>query len=167
MKNMARREAKMYYDQALSFLGQGQIKKSIEFLDKALDIDEQYFPAWNNKGVALLELGDYQEGLKCFEQVILLNPLDNMAWYNKGYVLLILEKYRESVEAFDIFLARYSQQDHFYRYALYLQAKGFYFLKDYKKAIKLLQEAIEMDADFKEANELLNLVSKDTESMSP
>lgn len=161
MKKMARREAKMYYDQALSFLGQGQVKKSIEFLDKALEIDEKYFPAWNNKGVALLELGDYQEALNCFEQVIQLNPLDNMALYNKGYVLLILEMYKESVETFDIFLVRYSQEDHFYKFALYLQAKGFYFIKENEKAINLLQKAIEIDSNFEEANELLSLVSKE------
>jgi tetratricopeptide (TPR) repeat protein len=157
---MARREVKMYYDQALSFLGQGQAEKSIEFLDRALEIDDKYFPAWNNKGVALLELGDYQEALNCFEQVILLNSLDNMAWYNKGYVLLILERYSESVETFEIFLARYSQEDNFYKFALFLQAKDFYFLKEYQKAIDLLQKAIKIDPDFKEAHELLNLASK-------
>jgi tetratricopeptide (TPR) repeat protein len=161
VKTLVRREVKMYYDQALSFLGQGQVQKSIEFLDKALDIDDKYFPAWNNKGVALLELGEYQEALNCFEQVIRLNSMDNMAWYNKGYVLLMLEKYNESVETLDVFLVRYSQQDHFYRYALYLQAKGLYFLKEYGKAVKLLQKAIEMDSSFKEANELLSLVSND------
>ncbi|MEN6329018.1 MAG: tetratricopeptide repeat protein [Methanobacteriaceae archaeon] len=157
---MVRKEVKMYYDQALSFLGQGQIKKSLEFFDKALDIDAKYFPAWNNKGVALLELGEYQEALNCFEQVIQLNSLDNMAWYNKGYVLLILEEYRESVETFDIFLVRYSQEDNFYKFALYLQAKGFYSLKEYGKAIDGLKKAVEIDADFKEANELLESVLK-------
>jgi tetratricopeptide (TPR) repeat protein len=150
----------MYYDQALSFLGQGQVQKSIEFLDKALDIDDKYFPAWNNKGVALLELGEYNKALKCFEEVIRLNSLDNMAWYNKGYVLLILEKYSEAVETFDVFLTRYSQKDHFYKYALYLQAKGFYFLKEYQNAMDLLHKAIEMDSDFEEAQELLSLVLK-------
>ena len=108
-----------------------------------------------------MELEDYQEALKCFEQVIQLNPLDNMAWYNKGYVLLILEKYRESVETFDIFLARYSQEDNFYKFALYLQAKGFYFLKEHEKAINLLQKAIELDPNFEEVNDLLNLASKE------
>ena len=43
---MARREVKMYYDQALSFLGQGQVQKSLEFLERALEIDDKYFPAW-------------------------------------------------------------------------------------------------------------------------
>ncbi|MDD1763685.1 MAG: tetratricopeptide repeat protein [Methanobacteriaceae archaeon] len=158
---MVKREVKMYYDQAISFLGQGQIPKSLEFFDKTLEMDDKYFPAWNNKGIALLELGEYQEALNCFEQVILLNSLDNMAWYNKGYVLLILEKYIESVETFDIFLARYSQEDNFYKFGLYLQAKGLYYLKEYEKAIDSLQKAIEIDVNFKEAHELLNLVSKD------
>ncbi|MDI9437292.1 MAG: tetratricopeptide repeat protein [Euryarchaeota archaeon] len=156
---MTRREVKMYYDQALSFLGQGEAQKSVEFLDRALEIDDKYFPAWNNKGIALLELGKFQDALKCFEQVIQLNSLDKMAWYNKGYTLLILERYGESVDAFDIFLARYTQEDHFYKYALYLQAKAHYFLKNYQTAVDLLRRAIETDPDFEEAHDLLNSIS--------
>jgi tetratricopeptide (TPR) repeat protein len=158
---MTNEEVEMYYKQAMTFLGQGDFNKSIEFFDNALDIDNQYSPAWNNKGVALLNLKLYKEALNCFEKVISLNAKDNMVLYNKAYVLLILEEYDLSVQAFDLFLKRYSKKDDFYKFALYLQAKGFYNLKEYQKATELLKKALKKDKNFEEGKELLNLVLKE------
>jgi len=134
---MATKEAEMFYKQAMSFLDQGKIGKSLEFFENALNVDKDYVSAWNDKGVALMELGKYPEALECFEQVIRLEPGDNMAWYNRGYVLMILEEYQEAVNTFDLFLARYSKKDDFYKYALYMKAKGLYSLKKYDESLKL------------------------------
>jgi lipoprotein NlpI len=155
---MTSKEAEMYYKQAMSFLEQGKTKKALEFFDKSLEMDNQYLPAWNDKGVALLELEEYHQALDCFQRVIILDPTSNMPLYNKGYVLLLLEDYAESVKTFDIFLARYPHKDDFYKFALYLKAKGHYGLKDYEKTHELLVEAINKDKTFREARELLILV---------
>jgi lipoprotein NlpI len=160
---MTSKEVEMYYKQGLSFLEQGETKKALEFFDKSLEMDDQYVPSWNDKGVTLLELGEYRQALKCFEQVIILDPVSNMPLYNKGYVLLLLEEYAESVEIFDFFLARYPHKDDFYKFALYLKAKGHYSLKDYEKAHELLLEAINKDKTFREARELLILILNDME----
>ena len=132
---MALKEAEMFYKQAKVILKQGNISKSIEFFDSATNIDNNYVSAWNDKGVALMELGKFQDALKCFEQVIRLEPSDNMAWYNRGYVLLILEEYQEAVNTFDLFLGRQSPKDDFYKYALYMKAKGLYCLKEYDQSL--------------------------------
>lgn len=158
---MAIKEAEMFYKQAMSFLEQGKLDKSIEFFDSALKIDKEYISAWNDKGVALMELGKYHDALECFEQVVRLEPGDNMAWYNRGYVLLILEEYQESVNTFDLFLGRYSKKDDFYKYALYLRAQGFYNLKEYDESLKLAKEALKIDKKFKEARDLMELVGKE------
>ena len=155
---MTSKEAEMYYKQAMSFLEQRETKKALEFFDKSLEMDDQYLSAWNDKGVALLELKEYLQALDCFERVIILDPSSYMPLYNKGYVLLLLEEHAKSVKTFEIFLARYPHKDDFYKFALYLKAKGHYGLKDYEKAHKLLVEAINKDKTFKEARELLILV---------
>jgi Tfp pilus assembly protein PilF len=49
---MSNEEVEMFYEQAMSYLGQGESKKAIEFFNKALKIDEMYLPAWNDKGVS-------------------------------------------------------------------------------------------------------------------
>jgi tetratricopeptide (TPR) repeat protein len=155
---MSSKEVEMYYKQAMSFLEQDETMKALEFFDKSLEMDNQYLPAWNDKGVALLELGEYRQALGCFERVTILDPASNMPLYNKGYVLLLLEDYSESVKTFDRFLARYPHKDDFYKFALYLKAKGHYGLKDYEKAHELLVEAVNKDKTFREAREFLILV---------
>ena len=51
---MSNEDVEMFYEQAMSYLGQGESKKAIEFFNKALKIDEMYLPAWNDKGVAYM-----------------------------------------------------------------------------------------------------------------
>ena len=160
---MAKKESEMFQKQAMSFLGQGEVQKAIEFFDKAIDFDNEYFPAWNNKGIALLELNRYKQALECFEQVIHINGLDKMVWYNKGYTLFMLKEYEESVTAFDNFLYSYSKDnDDFYKFALYMQADGLYNLKKYDKAVEILRSLLVTDENFREAQELLNQISKET-----
>ena len=160
---MGKKEAEMFHKQAMSCLEQGAVQKAIEFFSKAIDFDKDYFPAWNNKGIALLELKKYKEALECFDMVSSLNPLDRMVWYNKGYTLFMLEEYDESVTAFDNFLYTYSKDDDaFYKYALYLQANGLYHLKKYDKAVEILRSLLVKDENFSEAQELLNQITKET-----
>ena len=160
---MAIKEAEMFYKQAMAFLDQGKIGKAIEFFDNALNIDKDYVSAWNDKGVALMELEKFQDALECFEQVIRLEPGDNMAWYNRGYVLMLLEEYQESVNTFDLFLGRYSKKDDFYKYALYMRAKGLYFLKEYDESLESIKIALNKDKTFKEARELMKLIGEEKE----
>lgn len=160
---MTKKEVEMYYKQAMTFLGQEEVERSLEFFNNALDIDDQYAPAWNNKGVALLSLKRYEEALNCFEHVIELNPLDNMVLYNKGYCLLMLKEYRLSVDTLELYLKRSKKKD-FHKFALYLQAQGFYHLKNYENAEALLLEALKKDKNFKEAHELLFAVLKEKDS---
>ncbi len=155
---MANKEAEMFYKQAMAFLGQGETKKAIEFFDKALKNDDRYFPAWNNRGVALLELEDYKQAAKCFEQVNLINPADRMALYNRGYALLMQEDYQQSIEIFGHFLDSTSKKNDFYKFGLYLQAKAFCGLKEYDRALPLLNNANELDKNFKEAQDLRSIV---------
>ena len=160
---MGKKEAEMFHKQAMSFLAQGEVQKAVEFFDKAITFNEEYFPAWNNKGISLLELKRYKEALECFNKVISINPLDRMVWYNKGYTLFMLEEYDESVAALDNFLHTYSKDDDvFYKYASYLQANGLYHLKKYDKSVEILRSVLVKDENFREAQELLSRITKET-----
>lgn len=160
---MTSKEAEMYYKQAMTFLGQEEFERSLEFFDNALDMDDKYTPAWNNKGIALLSLERYEEALNCFENVIQMNPMDTMVLYNKGYCLLMLKEYQLSVDTLELYLKRSKKKD-FFKFALYLQAQGFYHLKNYENAEALLKEALKKDKNFKEAHELLFSVLKEKDS---
>ncbi len=157
---MVNKEAEMFHKQAMVYLREGEKEKALEFFDKALQFDNKFFPAWNNKGVLLLEMKDYKQAEECFGKVNQFNPADRMALYNRAYTLLILEDYVQSVELLEFFLRNTSKKNDFYKYGLYLQAKGFCGLKEYERASSLLNDALKMDKNFDEAQELLNEVQK-------
>lgn len=158
------KDVDLYYKRALEFLQKKDYDKSLKILEMILNIDKGYIPAWNCKGVAYLEKKDYPEALKSFEEVIELNPGDNMAWYNKGYVLLLMEEYEQSKKVFDFFLARYENKtDEFFKYALYLLAKNNYELKNYDKALLSVDQAIDVDENFKEALDLKKTIKSKME----
>jgi tetratricopeptide (TPR) repeat protein len=54
-----------------------------------------------SKGIALEELGKYEEALECFEKALSLDPKHAIAWNNKGASLGILGKHEEALECFE------------------------------------------------------------------
>ena len=54
-----------------------------------------------NKGRELLENGEYQEALSCFEQAIILNQNDPELWNFKAVSLRSLGRYEEAIECFN------------------------------------------------------------------
>lgn len=158
---MTNKEAEMFHKQAMAFLSQNETKKALEFFDKTIEHDDKYFPAWNNKGVLHLELKDYPKAAECFEMVTKLNPADKLALYNRSYALIMMGEYQQAVELLDFFLGNISRKNDFFKYGLYLQAKGFYELKEYDKARSLLNDSLKKDKNFKDAQELLDQVMKE------
>lgn len=158
---MTMKDVQMFYNQSMEVLKKGHFEKALDMLDNVLRIDGKFIPAWNSKGVTLLELGEYYQALNCFEKVIELNAGDNLAWYNKAYVLLLLEEYEKSVQTFEFFRARYDKYgDDFYKYALFLEAQGYFKLQDYDKSLELTKEALKLDNNFSEARVLNKLIMK-------
>jgi lipoprotein NlpI len=152
---MASKDVSLFYKKAVILFEKGEYEKSLQVLQTILNIDKKFLPAWNCKAVAHLELHDYPMALESFENIIQRDPGDNLAWYNKGYVLQLMEEYAESKKVFDFFLARYDKKnDAFYKFALYLQAKNCLNLKEYEDALISVDNALDLDENFKEALEL-------------
>ncbi|MDA0669653.1 MAG: tetratricopeptide repeat protein, partial [Crenarchaeota archaeon] len=58
--------------------------------------------AWYNKGRSLAKLGQQEEAIGCFDEVIKINPEDSDAWYNKGRSLAQLERREEAIECYNV-----------------------------------------------------------------
>lgn len=54
---------------------------------KALEIDPNDADAWNNKGNALYNLGNYNEAIECYDRALKIDPKNADARYNKGSAL--------------------------------------------------------------------------------
>ena len=56
----------------------------------------------NNKGNALLQLDWYDEALKCFDEVLEIDPNNAEGWNNRGYALAtMVEKFEQAILYYD------------------------------------------------------------------
>lgn len=71
-----------------------EYEKSIEYYDKALEIDPYYTDAWNNKGLALNNLGKYNEAIEYYDKALEIGPNYALARNNKDDALRKLVEYK-------------------------------------------------------------------------
>jgi len=63
--------------------------------------NKNYTATWYIKGIALRELGRYEEALKAFDKAIKLQPKYPEAWHNKAVILGKLGLHEEASKAHD------------------------------------------------------------------
>lgn len=66
-------------------------------MDVAISLDPDNDGAWDVRGVAKLELGDYQGAIDDCTKAIELNPKNDMAWNNRGSAKYHLSEYQEAI----------------------------------------------------------------------
>ena len=59
-------------------------KEAIEYLDQAIRLDPKYAYAYNNRGMAYKDLGQYKGAIEDYDQAIRLDPKYAYAYYNRG-----------------------------------------------------------------------------------
>jgi len=79
----------------------GKFDESIEYYDRALDVDDQNDFVWASKGVALLKLKLWSEALSCFDKAIALNSNLSLALGGKALALSNLKRYSEALKFHD------------------------------------------------------------------
>ena len=82
----------------------GDIKRSYELLAAAEEVlkdNPEDAMSHNNRGVALSNLGRYEEAIESFKQALHLNPKYAAAHYNMGVALYSIGRFREAINAFD------------------------------------------------------------------
>lgn len=87
--------------QALATIPAGRSGLAVQFLDEALEIDDQIPELWNMKGEIIVRLGNYGNSLPCFDQAIGLRQDYTEAHNNKGVALLHLGHYDDALECFE------------------------------------------------------------------
>ncbi len=83
------------------YYSNNDLNESLQYLDKAVEINPQFARAWSNKGAALGILGKYEEAIVACDKAVEINPQFAEAWCNKGVALTILSRYEETTVAYD------------------------------------------------------------------
>ena len=79
-------------------------QQALETLDAIGDPGANADP-WRHRGVALHELGRYDEALVCYDRVIALEPNHARAWYHRAGALDALERWDVALQAIDRVIA--------------------------------------------------------------
>lgn len=93
--------ASEHFRQGLTYASKDLFSEAVVAFESAITVDPTYVEAWNNKGAALMELGDYDEAIRHFENAIAIAPLCAEAWYNKAVALIFIGEDGDALEAFE------------------------------------------------------------------
>ncbi|MFH0816353.1 MAG: tetratricopeptide repeat protein [Methanobacteriota archaeon] len=102
--------------------------------------NQGYDLPWSRKGVALVLSGDVEEGVRCLEMALKINPENAMTWINLGNALTKMGRHSDAVAAFDKAIERDPKQEVAWNNkgnSLARQGKYMDALKSYNSAIKL------------------------------
>ncbi len=142
-------EGKKYYDLSSKSVDNKQkeyLEKTIEFFEKAIEVEPDNASAWYNKGTALGKLGKLDEAIKAFDKAIEIEPDIASAWNNKSTALGKLGKLDEAIKALD--KAIEIEPDN--ASAWYNHACVYSMMGKKEKALSDLKKAIDLDKSFKE-----------------
>ena len=76
--------AEEHYRLALELQYEGKLERAISEYTRVLNIDDTFIEAYSNRGVAHMDLGDYDEAVEDFSNAIRQNPVVPYFYYNRG-----------------------------------------------------------------------------------
>ena len=80
-------EAKRLCSQGQQKLAAGDLQGAIASYDQALQYEPNDSSAWSNRGLALTNLGLWEEAIASFDQALQHKPDDPQTWCNQGTAL--------------------------------------------------------------------------------
>jgi tetratricopeptide (TPR) repeat protein len=115
-------------------------KKALGYLNRAISINQENFKAYNDRGIAKMNLGKFQQAINDYNQSIKLNPNYAKAYNNRGIAKMNLGQYKQAINDYSQAIKLYPNYAKAYNnrgiakmnLAQYQQA-----INDYKQAIRL------------------------------
>ena len=76
-------------------------KKAIEYLNNAIKLKPDYVEAYNNRGLAYFNFGQYQRAIEDYNKALRLKPDFAKAYYTRGSAYRYLGKYQRAIEDYN------------------------------------------------------------------
>lgn len=76
-------------------------RKAIEYLDEAIKLKPDSAEAFNNRGNAYNDLGEYQRAIENYNEAIRLKPQHASAFYNRGFTYDDLGQHQRAIEDYN------------------------------------------------------------------
>jgi CHAT domain-containing protein/Flp pilus assembly protein TadD len=94
-------EAEMLFNKGLEAFQSGRYQESLEYFNRAINIEQHNHATWYNKGICLGSLGRDEEAIAAFDRAINIEQHNHATWYNKGFCLGNLGRDEEAIVAYD------------------------------------------------------------------
>ena len=116
----------------------------IEYYSKALELDPKYTHAYNNRGNAYSDWGEYQKAIDDYNKAIELDPKYTHAYTGRGYAYSHLGEYQKAIDDYNEAL----ELDPNYTLAYNNRGYAYSHLGEYQKAIDDYNRALELDPNY-------------------
>ena len=126
------------------YIEKKNFSKSINFFEKCLEIDKNFYQALANKGTCHQKLNQYSIALKCFEKSIKLNPNFIDVYFNIGNCFLKIHKYEEAILNYNKIIEKKPN----FISAIFNKALCFEKLEKFKLALENYKKIIEIKKDY-------------------
>jgi tetratricopeptide (TPR) repeat protein len=93
--------AELFYEQALLYDFAEQYAMALVSYNKALEFKPDDREVWNNRGIALSNLGLFEEGIASYDKALEIQPDLHEAWNNRGNALSHLGRLEEAIASYD------------------------------------------------------------------
>ncbi|WP_295615685.1 tetratricopeptide repeat protein [Chamaesiphon sp. GL140_3_metabinner_50] len=156
--NQYDRDAKYFFNLAVEQIASSNYQDALINLQKALDIDPDYYDAYTVRSYSIyIPLGYYQDAIDDYTQALRLNPKNVESLTNRGWVYAQLGCYFKAFQDYD--LALIVKPD--CQIAYMNRGLSYMDCKNYQKAINDFQQVIEINPLNADAyhNKGLNLIS--------
>ncbi|MGC1393294.1 MAG: tetratricopeptide repeat protein, partial [Coleofasciculaceae cyanobacterium] len=94
-------EAVALYEQGNEQLDAKDFSGAVASYDRALEIQSDYHQAWHNRGVALGNLGQYEQAIASFDKALEIQHECPYAWLNRSVALENLGRHEEAIASLD------------------------------------------------------------------
>ncbi len=83
------------------FLKLQHFSQALQAFEEALRMDQRNFYAWNGKGTALYNQGNYRKALEAYQRATEIDPDNAVVWVSAGLVLNRLQRYQQALVHFE------------------------------------------------------------------
>ena len=144
---------KKLLNDGIKLLNEEKYDASLEFFDKALELDPNYANAWYNKGFILFNIGNYNEANECFDKFLGINH-ENVHIFStmsiKATTLFMLKKYPEQLELSNKLIA-ISKSSLERLFALNIKSNALLKLEQYDESEKIIDNILKEEPESESA----------------
>ena len=125
---------------AMVLINEGKSDEALQYIDKALKVNQNHSIAWSIKGEALYRLGRLQEAIECYDKAISLDLFSSEARFGRGLTYSELGNYECALMDFEFHRSRFPDG----LVVRYFEGIAHSNLGHYKQAMKIFDQAIKL-----------------------